>query len=102
MMNVATMSKDGPDALAILGSICLGTVIGWLLRFFVQRHEGHFTFRVFIGVISVVTGGVVIRILASFSAYCIGLLIGVVAFPWINAGDRILPAPAPPKPDQPH
>ena len=102
MMSVAMMMfKDpvaGLGALAILGSICLGTVIGWLLRFFVQKHEEHFTFKVFVGVISVITGGVVIGILASFSSYCIGLLIGVVAFRWISGPS--VPAPGPPKTDK--
>lgn len=49
-----------------------------------QDRQANFRFKVFVGVISVITGGLVFGILASFSSYCIGLLIGVVAFPWIN------------------
>jgi uncharacterized membrane protein YeaQ/YmgE (transglycosylase-associated protein family) len=79
-----------------LGAICLGTVIGWLLRFFVQGQEGHFTFKIFVGVISVITGGVVMKFLAHFQAwaYCVGLLIGVIAFRWITR----VPASTPSQP----
>jgi uncharacterized membrane protein YeaQ/YmgE (transglycosylase-associated protein family) len=79
-----------------LGAICLGTVIGWLLRFFVQGQEGRFTFKVFVGVISVITGGVIMKFLAHFEAwaYCVGLLIGVVAFRWITR----VPATTPGRP----
>lgn len=64
-----------PGALAVLGSI-----LSWnsqILRLFVQNRQADFTFKVFVGVISVITDGLVFGILASFSSYCIGQLIGV-------------------------
>lgn len=87
MVSGAMMMFQGrcPGALAALGSI-----LTWNSHrrasqvFFVQNRQANFTFQVFVGVISVITGGLVFAILASFSSYSIGLLIGVVAFPWFN------------------
>jgi hypothetical protein len=69
-----------------LGSICLGVVIGWLVRFFLERSK-RFTLKVLSGVVSVITGAAVTEVLGSYHvahwAYPIGLLIGLLAYPWL-------------------
>ena len=65
------------------GAGCLGTVIGWLVRFFVGRFQS-FTPKALASVVSVLMGGAVIGFLESDRSvwwfYPIGLLAGFVLY----------------------
>jgi hypothetical protein len=86
---LARPDKSGIDWSAVawdVGSVCLGCVVAWLVRDFLARqaaasNQGGLSLKY---VTSVMAGGVVLKLLTLFSlrlwAYCIGLLIGIVAY----------------------
>jgi NhaP-type Na+/H+ or K+/H+ antiporter len=80
----------------LIGSICLGIVMGWLVRYFLARFE-QFNAKILGSVASVLCGGIVLRFLGNdlfyaVTGYPIGLLIGVVAYPILSALDRLFHA----------
>src|ERR1017187_10719156 len=80
---------------ALFGSFCLGTVMGWLVRFFLHRFSA-FNVKVFGSVVSVLAGGVVIRAMGvidpfyGITGYPVGLLVGVLAYPLISRFDAAM------------
>lgn len=69
----------------ILGSVCLGVVLGWLVRYFLERFRT-FNARVFSTVASVLCGGVIAKLLPDAYGYWawfypVGLLIGIIVYP---------------------
>ena len=66
-----------------IGSLCLGIVIGWLVRYFIKRFKS-FSPSVLSSVISIIGGATATRLLASDSTvvwyYPMGLLIGFIAY----------------------
>jgi hypothetical protein len=50
------------DTIPAIGAICLGIVIGWLVRYFIRRFD-KFNPQVLGSVISIVAGGAVVRFL---------------------------------------
>lgn len=75
----------------ILGSLCLGVVLGWLVRYFLDRFKT-FNTKVFGSVVSILCGGVVAKLLPDPFGYWgwfypVGLLLGVLLYPLISAFD---------------
>jgi hypothetical protein len=66
-----------------IGAMCLGIVIGWLVRFFIWRFET-FSPSVLSSVISILLGGGITRFLSAdpnvWWFYPIGLLVGFVVY----------------------
>lgn len=69
--------------MAALGSFCFGVVLGWLVRYFIKRFKS-FTPKTLSSIVSVMSGGVVIRFLGAgefaWWFYPIGLLAGFVLY----------------------
>jgi hypothetical protein len=76
---------------ATIGSICLGIVMGWLVRYCLDRFR-QFTPKVLGSVVSVIVGGAVIHIFQGGDSitryaqwyYFMGLLGGVLLYPFIS------------------
>jgi hypothetical protein len=73
-------------SVAVIGSTCLGVVVGWLVRYFLFRFE-KFNVQILGSTISILTGGVIIVFFNSVDPnkeviwfYPIGLLIGFVIY----------------------
>ncbi len=66
-----------------LGSLSLGIVVGWLVRFFLRRFRT-FTPKTLGTVVTILVGGAVVRFLSADTLvwwwYPIGLLVGFVAY----------------------
>ena len=66
-----------------IGSICLGTVIGWLIRYFIRRFRS-FTPKVFGALLTALFGGAVLRLFGADQnvlwCYPIGIFIGFFAY----------------------
>jgi hypothetical protein len=76
--------EGGPmNMVNAIGACCLGTVIGWLVRYFVGRFHS-FTPKALASVVSVLLGGAVIGFLESDRSiwwfYPIGLLAGFLLY----------------------
>lgn len=67
----------------VMGSLSLGAVIGWLVRYFIRRF-GSFTPKALGSVVSVVAGGAAVRLLATNESaiwfYFMGLLLGFAVY----------------------
>lgn len=66
-----------------LGSISLGAVVGWLIRYFIRRFK-RFTPQALTAVLSVVVGGSIVRLLTTNDLaiwfYFMGLLVGFILY----------------------
>jgi hypothetical protein len=71
------------NTIPIIGSLSLGIVIGWLVRYFIRRFRT-FTPTVLGSVISLLFGGVAIKLLGGdktvFWCYPIGVLVGFISY----------------------
>lgn len=81
----------------VAGSMCLGVVIGWLIRYFLARFT-EFNVRIFTSIVSVLCGGAIIKMFPDPYQYAgwfypIGLLLGVILYPLISILDRRLAVP---------
>ena len=82
--------------LILLGALSLGIVIGWLVRFFLDRLRV-FNVKALASIVSILVGGVVAHFLGadpfrvSVWAYPIGLLIGILVYPLISLLDKMRP-----------
>lgn len=67
----------------MLGSLSLGIIIGWLIRYFIRRFK-KFTPKILGALISVIFGGAIIKFLSFDKSvwwfYPIGLLIGFIIY----------------------
>jgi hypothetical protein len=82
----------------VVGSICLGIVLGWLTRYFLARFQ-QFNVKIFSSVVSVICGGVVIRMFPDPYHYAgwfypVGLLLGILLYPLISWGEHLRAKPA--------
>lgn len=76
---------------AIVGSLCLGIVMGWLVRYFLERFS-QFNAKVLGSVVSVIAGGVIVHLFEGNNPitqyahwyYFIGLLPGILVYPYIS------------------
>ena len=72
------------SVVAVIGALCLGIIIGWLVRELVPRFK-NVSVKVLSAVVSVVIGGVVLAFLSRASDdttiwfYPIGLIVGFAA-----------------------
>jgi len=78
--------------IVILGALCLGIVIGWLCRYFLNRLKVY-TIQSMASIVTILIGGTVTKFLNSDPwslgnyFYPVGLLIGVLAYPLISRSD---------------
>lgn len=80
---------------AIVGSVCLGIVMGWLVRYFLDRFE-KFNAKVLGSVVSVIAGGAIVRVFEGNSPidhyahwyYFVGLFLGILLYPFISQPRR--------------
>lgn len=82
----------------MIGATCLGIVMGWLVRYFLERFT-QFNIRILTSVVSVLCGGAVIKMFPDPFQYAgwfypVGLLVGVLAYPLIAHWERRF-APSP-------
>jgi hypothetical protein len=76
---------------AIVGSICLGIVMGWLVRYFLDRFD-RFDAKILGSVVSVIAGGVMVHVFGESNPveqyarwyYFIGLLPGILLYPYVS------------------
>lgn len=70
-----------------LGAICLGMVVGWVVRYFIQRFDS-FTPQALTAVIGIVAGGAAIKFVQTdpnlIWFYPIGLVIGFVVYQFMR------------------
>jgi hypothetical protein len=93
--------------LIISGALCLGIVIGWLVRYFLNRLR-EYTVQSLASIVAILVGGTITKFLDSdpFSlgtrVYPVGLLIGILVYPLIASSDREknVQAAAPPADDK--
>ena len=77
----------------VSGALCLGIVIGWLVRYFLNRLR-EYTVQSLASIVTILVGGTITKFLDSdpFSlgtrVYPIGLLIGILVYPLIASSDR--------------
>jgi hypothetical protein len=71
------------NIVAVIGSLSLGIVVGWLVRYFIRRFKS-FTPQALGFVISIIAGGAVIKFLEADKTvwwfYPIGLLVGFILY----------------------
>lgn len=69
--------------IAIIGSLSLGMVVGWLVWYFLTRLK-RFTVRTLTALLSIVVGGTIIKLFGNnptvIWCYPIGLLIGFIIY----------------------
>ncbi|MBG1265488.1 hypothetical protein [Nostoc sp. WHI] len=67
----------------LIGSTCLGIVVGWLVRYFIRRFKSH-TPQVLGSIIGIVLGGAIIKFFGADQTaiwfYPIGLLLGFIMY----------------------
>jgi len=69
----------------IIGAICLGIVVGWLIRYFLERFK-RFDAKVLGTIVGIIVGGVISKFLLSdpflysLNYYPVGLLIGILMY----------------------
>lgn len=66
-----------------IGALCLGIVMGWLVRYFIRRFEGY-TPQTLSSVVSIIAGGLIIKVFEADKTvwwfYPIGLFLGFVFY----------------------
>jgi F0F1-type ATP synthase assembly protein I len=77
-----------------LGAACLGVVLGWLLRYFLDRIE-KLNMKMFASLVSVLCGGVVFKMFPDPFRYAgwfypMGLLLGILLYPFLTMFERML------------
>ena len=77
-----------------LGAACLGIVLGWLVRYFLDRIE-KLNMKMFASLVSVLCGGVVFKMFPDPFGYAgwfypMGLLVGILLYPLLKMFEDLL------------